>query len=91
MPCRDKHVCHVINEGHFDCEKIDIPENCTEVTLANHKVGNKGAIDIAKYIGMNDNVKKLCVVGYPLRTPSTTCILAVILSGTISVASCKPK
>eukprot|EP00729_Bicosta_minor_P022915 gene22915-26217_t len=48
------------SQGHFDCEKIDIPENCTEVTLANHKVGNKGAIDIAKYIGMNDNVKKLC-------------------------------
>ena len=32
-----------------------------QVTLANHVVGDKGAIDIAKYIGMNDNVHKLCV------------------------------
>jgi hypothetical protein len=60
IPCRDNTVCAKRSNGAYNCHEITIPDDCTELTLASHSVGDDGAKQIADaLLGSHSHMKKL--------------------------------
>jgi hypothetical protein len=62
VECRDKHICKKLDNGGYDCTKLHVPPHelgCTEITLANHVVGDDGAKGIAEVIKSTEHIKKM--------------------------------